>query len=112
MKTPTRRTTLLERPVDVVGVSRETVALDYPQEGSEITGTHYSFRIAAPEDAEAVELCINQGPWLACRRSSGYWWFDWTGFDGGPYKAKARLRTADGRLVNTLPRHFRVVAGS
>ncbi|MFA5138260.1 MAG: response regulator [Elusimicrobiota bacterium] len=86
-----------------------TIALDYPQEGETVrTGAGYTFRVSAPAEADAVELCIGKEPWQECRQDGGYWWYDWSGFAPGKYQARARLRTPDGHLKMTLLRKFQV----
>ena len=86
--------------------TKEDFSIDYPQEGETVTGRDYTFRINAPQDAPAVELSINQGPWLPCRQASGYWWFDCTDMAPEPYQARARMRLHDGTEKLTLLRRF------
>jgi hypothetical protein len=85
--------------------------LDFPKEGEQVDSTEYTLRIDAPESAQFVEVSINQGPWQPCRRASGYWWHDWTGFGSGSYQARARMHNPEGRVMTTLARHFRVDNG-
>lgn len=67
--------------------------IDYPQEGEMVYPGHYAVRIGAP-GAEAVELSINEGPWLECRKSVGYFWHDWDAghFGGCSLIARAKVR--------------------
>lgn len=50
--------------------------IDFPKEGERL-GASYTVRVCAP-GALAVHVAIDQGPWLECRESVGYWWYDWT----------------------------------
>jgi hypothetical protein len=60
-----------------------------------------SFRINAPSRAEMVEVSINEGPWLPCRRVDGFWLSDWSGFELGKYRVRARMRTTQGQKART-----------
>lgn len=80
--------------------------IDYPQLGEKITSRDYSFRLSAPESADEVGVSINQGPWQACRRSVGYWWYDWSGYDYGEHEIIARARAKNGRWLVSKPRNF------
>jgi hypothetical protein len=61
------------------------------------------FRIAAPAQAEMVEVSVNEGPWLPCRRVGGFWVSDWSGFELGKYQLRARMRTTkSGKSCTTL----------
>ena len=85
---------------------KEPVEWDYPQKGETIAGPNYTFRISAPQDARRVEICINQGPWQACRKSAGYWWYDCRDLSRGPYEAQARVYTRTWML--SMLRRFQV----
>lgn len=85
------------------------VVLDYPEEGEVVSSMEYAFRISAPEAAAGVEVSINSGPWQACRPASGYWWFDWSGYGSGGYKAVARIRPRNGKDAAAESRNFLVV---
>lgn len=78
--------------------------LDYPAPGESITGEQYTLRVGAAADVESAEVSINGGPWQACRPAIGYWWFDWSGYEGGKHRLVARVRTRDGAIHETLPR--------
>ena len=67
------------------------VVVDFPREDSRISGPYYSIRIGAL-DADSVDVSINQGDWISCRHSSGYWWYDWANFDAGNCQVVARAR--------------------
>jgi len=84
----------------------EALAIDFPQEVETIAPGPYTIRVSAPAEAQAVEVCVNRSPWLACRRESGYWWGDWAAVEPGFYQARARMRTADGQVRMTLLRSF------
>jgi hypothetical protein len=86
--------------------AKESFTIDYPQEGETVNGRHYSLRVSAPQDAETVELCINQGSWLPCRQASGYWWFDFINIEPEPCQTRARLRTRGGKEKLTMLRRF------
>jgi hypothetical protein len=74
---------------------------DRPQgQDNGLGGLHY-FRIAAPPQAEMVEFSVNEGPWLPCRKVAGYWVSDWSGYDLGKYRLRARMRTTQGGRAKT-----------
>jgi hypothetical protein len=85
------------------------VHVDYPQEGEVIDDFCYTFRIDAPENAQDVEVSINRGPWLACRKDAGYWWFDWECDDAGEYELAAMAKAPDGHYETVGQRRFSVV---
>lgn len=68
----------------------------------------YTFRVAAPEAADEVDVSINQGPWQPCRRAVGYWWFDWSGFEPGEHEVVSRARAKKGRWLVSTPSEFMV----
>ena len=82
--------------------------LDFPQAGEVITGPYYTFRIGTPEGSEGVEVAVDRGPWHACRRSAGYWWYDWSGYASGDHELVARGRTPDGEELRSEVRKFQV----
>lgn len=86
------------------------VAIDYPQRQDVILSSSYSFRIAADPELTHVEVSIDEGPWQACRRSVGYWWYDWSGFAPGRHQLLARGRGPAGRIAVTAPRQFDVAS--
>jgi hypothetical protein len=74
-------------------------------DGSTAPVAIHGFRINAPRDAEMVEVSINEGPWLPCRRVEGFWLSDWSNFELGKYRLRARMRTSkDGKARTTLLR--------
>ena len=86
------------------------VAVDHPQDGERIIGSHYAFRISAPGDIERVEVSINQGSWESCREAAGYWWYDWSGDAVGKHQIMARAQTKDGKSLTSHPRQFWVAS--
>lgn len=82
--------------------------VEYPQQDEKITSTQYSFRIGAPAGAEGVDVSIDQGPWLACRNSAGFWWYDWSGYDNGEHEIIARIRGRNNRWIVSTPHEFMV----
>lgn len=85
-------------------------ALDYPKRNEKITSQHYTFRISVPAPARNVEVSINEGPWQPCRNSVGYWWYDWSQYRPGAYKAIARALVDGGKKVTSEPNEFVVDA--
>jgi hypothetical protein len=77
--------------------------IDYPQEAERLLGPVYHVRMGIG-GAEKVEMSIDGGPWLNCRLTSGYWWFDWSGIQPGRHVLVARMRTENGRWYRTPPR--------
>lgn len=80
------------------------VAIEFPQKGEMITSSEYTIRIAAPLDAQKVEVCIDGNPYRETRQSEGFWWFDWCGIAQGYHQAMVRVTLQDG-FVFTLPTH-------
>lgn len=80
--------------------------IEFPPQDETITSAQYTFRIAAPESAAGVDVSIDQGPWLACRHTAGYWWHDWTGYDDGEHEIIARTRGESGRWRLSTPHEF------
>lgn len=78
------------------GLETISASVDYPQQNEVITSPEYTVRVAAPEGARSVAVCIDQGDWLPCREAVGYWWFDWAGYGNGEHSIVARVETADG----------------
>ncbi len=84
--------------------------IDHPHDGETIGLSHYSFRVGADASLISVEVSIDRGPWKACRRSCGYWWFDWTGYAAGEHVLVARGQTRDGFSTGSAPRRFTAAA--
>ena len=85
---------------------RETLAVDYPQQGETVTGTEYVIRLSAPAKAERVEVSINQEDWRPCRKAGGYWWHDWSGYDEGEHEVVARVVLEGGATITSEPHEF------
>ena len=81
-------------------------SVDRPQQGEKVTSGRYAIRVSAPERSKAVEVCIDQGPWQACRHSAGYWWRDWSGYADGEHEICARIKTHDGQLISSEGHEF------
>ncbi|MBI4422910.1 MAG: hypothetical protein HY554_04250 [Elusimicrobia bacterium] len=81
-----------------------SVGIEYPKKGETIVSPQYSLRINAPLDAQKVELAVDGGSYLHCRRDSGFWWFDWTGYGAGYHAAVVKVTLRDG-FVAILPPH-------
>ena len=80
------------------------VVIDHPIENEGIQGTHYAIRIGS-SDKGCVEVCIDGYEWSPCRRSEGFWWFDWGNYSPGRHTIQARLRSDKGRVLRkSLPR--------
>jgi hypothetical protein len=65
------------------------VTIDYPVENEPVFPGHYAIRVHSPED-KPVEISINDGPWVDCRSSNGYFWFDWWPVESGRHRIRAR----------------------
>jgi hypothetical protein len=76
--------------------ARPTV--DYPMEGESLNSPSYTIRVSAPA-ALSVHVAIDQGAWLECRESCGYWWYDWTPEIGGEHELVACALFAGGREI-------------
>ncbi len=77
--------------------------IDYPLQGEILTAPTYVMRLGVG-GADLVEISIDKSPWLPCRLTSGYWWYDWSAFAKGKHQLIARMRTPDGRWFKTPPR--------
>lgn len=95
-------TTTKQRPS-----ARTMLAVDFPRQGETVTSPHYAVRLSAPEDAAQVEISVDQGDWIPCRKAAGYWWHDWSGYGEGEHEVVARIQVA-GKLVSSEPHGFRV----
>ena len=83
-----------------------SLTIDYPQEGEHVTSKNYTFRIGAGANLQQVEVSINGGSWLPCRATSGYWWYDWRGYQSGSQILLARGFTDTGEDVISPRRQF------
>jgi len=82
--------------------------IDYPSEGERVSKSGYTFRVGAEEALSFAEVSIDRGPWRPCRQACGFWWYDWSGYDGGEHMVTARAVAHDGRALNSTPRRFTV----
>jgi|SRR5581483_6806731 len=85
------------------------IIIDYPKEEELVLSGDYAVRLSGTSEAQ-VELSVNGGEWLGCRRSVGFYWFDWTPTETGEAVLKARLRVGDGRWKMSAERFCRVVS--
>ena len=74
------------------------VVIDHPQSKEVVSGLHYAIRIGAT-DAGYVEVQFDDGDWIPCRPSAGYWWLDWGYFTPGTHKIVARLLNNEGKTL-------------
>jgi len=82
--------------------------IEYPQTTERIISPYYSFRIGSAGHAESVDVSLDQGPWTACRKVHGFWWYDWSGYKSGEHEIIARAPGPDGRWLLSAPRAFTV----
>lgn len=67
------------------------IVIDHPKDGEVITyKAHYAVRIGTPNKG-LVELSIDGAPFVKCRHSVGYWWYDWHNMQTGKHTLVARL---------------------
>lgn len=78
---------------------KDQLIIDYPKEGEILNPKHYAVRISA-SDGE-VELSIDGSDWISCRKSVGYYWFDWYYILPGKHKCLARKKLAEGSYNKT-----------
>jgi hypothetical protein len=80
------------------------ISVEYPQEGEVITSPSYAFRIDAA--AARVEIAVDGDVWASCRRSDGYWWFDWSDYESGHHQALVREAPRGGPEAPARVRRF------
>lgn len=80
--------------------------IDFPRQDERIETRHYSVRVTVAEQADQVDVSIDQGPWQACRLASGHWWFDLQEIPKGERAVIARARQGEGRWMVSLPIGF------
>ena len=85
---------------------RARLNVDFPRQSETVGSVDYTIRVDAPEDAQKVEVAVDQGEWRPCRRSSGYWWHDWSGYEDGEHEVVARLVCAHGKTVLSEAHEF------
>jgi len=87
------------------GPTAGAVAVDFPRGGERVASREYSLRIST-EATGLVEASIDGGPWRPCRESSGFWWYDWSGYAAGPHCAFARVTLHRRRRLISARRDF------
>lgn len=87
--------------------AKSPVIIDYPQAGEPVLPGHYSIRITASEAAKA-EISLDNSPWQPCRQDSGYWWYDWTGFEPGIHQARVQVIGDNGAILAVATRQITV----
>jgi len=81
--------------------------VDFPAQNETIVSAQYTLRLSAPDTALTVAVSINQGPWLACRKAEGFWWYDWSGYGDGAHELIARTPGKNGRFLMSAPVEFK-----
>jgi len=84
------------------------VVVQYPQEGEKVYKGHYAVRVDV-QNAQSVQLSINNGLWQDCREASGHYWYDWFPSEAGAFRLAARGLDEDGRIIKSPIRTCRVV---
>ena len=69
---------------------KRELVIDYPKAGEAVWSGHYAARISAPASA-VVEVRVDAGPWMLCRREAGHWWLDMSGLADGEHELAVRL---------------------
>lgn len=87
-------------------VNKTMLAVDYPRQNEVVSSAQYTIRVFAPENAKSVGICIDQGKWMACRHSVGFWWFDWSGYSNGEHEVTVSMETPDGKRITAEPHEF------
>ena len=77
--------------------------IDHPSQNEVLTWPSYNVRLGVG-GADLVEISIDKSPWLPCRLTSGYWWYDWSDITSGKHTLVARMRTSGNRWYKTPPR--------
>ena len=90
------------------GPDSTDLQVKWPCEGNVIAQPGYTFHIEAGPEAQEVEVSINMGNWLPCRKANGVWWYDWSGYAKGDYELEARCRSDQGVSTLSSLRRFSV----
>ena len=89
-------------------IQETAVAVEFPKHGEIVRSEEYSIRVAAPAEAERVDLSVDGGPFQPCRYDEGRWREDsadyGTGYGTGYHTAVVRARFNSG-FVATFPPH-------
>jgi hypothetical protein len=84
------------------------VSIDFPHASERIESKEYTFRIGTKIEG-SVDVSIDGGPWRPCRRSVGYWWFDWNSAmtkTKRQHRLLARVKTKEGEELQSQSRRF------
>ena len=92
---------------DVKGKTKEElyVSIDYPQEGEKIFPGHYAIRISTTK-GYTPEISWDGKPWIVCRPSAGFWWYDCKSISRGTHGIEARIN----KVKKLLKKVFRSCA--
>ena len=82
--------------------------ITYPKHKETIFSPIYTICISAPTGVRALDISIGQGPWRACQKAVGYWWYEWADYANGEYTIIARTRAQNGRWLMSSPRELQV----
>lgn len=85
-----------------------SLIIDFPLEREIIASPVYTFRLSALAPA-SVEVSFDGQEWRPCRESVGFWWYDWSGYQGGTYTVQARMTDKNGRLTSSKLRQFTAI---
>lgn len=77
--------------------------IDHPTQNEVLSAPQYNIRMGVG-GADQVEISIDKSPWLPCRLTSGYWWYDWSNIAPGKHTLTARMRTSGNQWYKTPPR--------
>jgi hypothetical protein len=77
--------------------------IDFPTQSETLFAPTYVIRLGVG-GADLVEISIDKSPWLPCRLTSGYWWYDWSAIAPGKHQLVARMRTSGNQWFKTPPR--------
>jgi hypothetical protein len=92
----------------MINMRLKEVGIDLPHPNETLPRGPYRFRVTAPADAREVRISIDDGPWQPCRHDQAHWHMDWASVATGEHVAVARLIEADGSMMVTQPRLFRI----
>ncbi|PIS46486.1 MAG: transaldolase [Elusimicrobia bacterium CG08_land_8_20_14_0_20_51_18] len=107
IKLAEKKTTKTTKRIETTS-NTEYIVMDYPKNLETITARYYAVRIGA-SDCVNVEVSINDQPWQNCRRSVGYWWYDWTNIQPGTYQILARMNKGNGQYLMSKRRRCKII---
>jgi hypothetical protein len=96
-------TLFTQEPNPFQAPSAPYIWIDYPTQSETLRASSYNVRLGVG-GADLVEISIDKSPWLPCRLTSGFWWYDWSNIASGKHTLVARMRTSDNRWFKTPPR--------